>query len=306
MRKLTMIATIVVLGVSGAQARKPAPPTGELLLDMGDPVITARLNGVALRLRVGLEQKDVIELNPDVAARLPAKFEPSFPAEVGRETLSGIAAPVQASIEGRKFLALAASHGRPCCAGVDGAIGVMLLPYATVRFRRAGEGGDGATLSFPMSTNSSRGLEAEKPVGKSSVFLQFSFERPETVATASAGAILAQAYAGEREPGSATTMVAFGVERPVQSVRFARVFTLAGFAFDRLITRTADFGGRHEFPRPAGQPDDIVVNRRIARQEAWPVVVIGRDRLDRCGEALFDTRSRLLTLRCDFAGAPPP
>lgn len=68
-----LLLALAALPAYPAQAAKPPPPpTGELLLDMADPVIRVTIGTVLLRLRVGLEAKRLIELNPDAAARLTA------------------------------------------------------------------------------------------------------------------------------------------------------------------------------------------------------------------------------------------
>lgn len=295
-----MIAAVLMAGAcSPAAARKPPVPTGTLTLDMDDPTVTVDVAGTPLRLRVGLEHKDVIELNPAAAARLPLPFEPGFDAQVGRERLSGIAAGAEAAIDGRRFLALVASHGRDCCAGVDGAIGVGLLPYASVLFRRA-QPTQSETRTLAMAISTERGLESAALAASPYVTAQFSLERADSVATAAAGVILARAHGGTRDAGYGRSIAAFGISRPVQTVRFARPVTIAGFSYDALITRTADFAGRNEFPRPAGEAGDIVVNRKRAPQDAWPVVLIGRDRLDRCDQIRFDRVPLQLSLRCQW------
>jgi hypothetical protein len=82
---------------------------------------------------------------------------------------------------------------------------------------------------------------------------------------------------------------------------FRRPARLAGFRFDRLPVRTADFAGKFEYPVDPDEPendDDIVVKKRMVQQRAWPVVIIGQDRLGSCGEALYDAIAKRLTLRC--------
>ena len=82
--------------------------------------------------------------------------------------------------------------------------------------------------------------------------------------------------------------------------------TLAGFRFDSLRVRTAvHLGGGYQLPRDRAEPGDIVVRKRVRPQEAVPIVLIGRDRLDRCSEIMFDTVSRSLSLRCPFEGLIP-
>jgi len=312
-RATILLALALAATPGSAGARKPTippPPTGELLLDMADPVIVLEVGRVTLRLRVGLEQKRLIELNPDAAERLRTDppdrsfaFEPGFEAQVGRETLKGIQATVPVTINDRKMIVQVASHGRACCVGVDGEIGMGLLPYATIHFVRAGAGDPGRRADFLIDDDSEHGPQATILVGSTPMFVQFSLERPDSVATASAGAILAQAHGGRLDATGSPTVAAFGVERPTATLSFPRRVDVAGFGFDRLPVRIADFAGRFDFPADPTEPGDIVVKKKTEQQAAWPVVMIGRDRMDRCSEALFDTVAHRLTLRCAFDGA---
>ena len=303
-RAIVMLALVALAGCATARPPKePGPPTGELLLDMDEPVIALRIGKVPLRLRVGLEQKRLIELNPDAAERLRANppykkfgFKTGFEAQVGRETLKGIEAAAPITINRRKMLVLVASHGRDCCDGVDGEIGLGLLPYATIRFvRRAAD--PGHSVEFLIDDSSEHGPQTAVSVGRSRIFVQFALDRPQTVATSSAGAILAQRYGG-RLGGRGTIIGAFGVSRPTTLLTLKRPADIAGFRFERLLVRTADFAGKYAFPADPDEPDDIVVRKKTRQQDAWPVILIGRDRLDACSEARYDTIARTLSLRC--------
>ena len=312
--RILLCATLAGLTMmSGpAPARQPAqrPPTGELLLDIADPVILLRIGRVPLRLRVGLEQKRVIELNPDAAERLRAdppsrafRFEPGFEAQVGRESLAGIEAAAPVTINDRKMIVLVASHGRDCCAGTDGEIGLGLLPYATIRFVRTGASTPDRSLDFLIDDSGEHGPQATLQMGGKPLFVQFAFDRSDSVATASAGAILADAHGGRLSAVDAPDIGAFGIARPVALLRFPRPVEIAGFLYAQLPVRTADFAGNFDFPAAPGEAGDIVVRRKVEQQRAWPMVLIGRDRLDRCSEASFDTIAHRLTLRCAFEPA---
>ena len=301
------ILTLALAALSGcATARQAGPPTGELLLDMADPVIAMRIGKVPLRLRVGLEQKRLIELNPDAAERLRAKppdkdfrFETGFEAQVGREILRGIEAAAPITINNRKMIVLVASHGRDCCAGVDGEIGLGLLPYASIRFVRRGVADPGHSAQFLIDDSSEHGPQSAVQIGKDRVYLQFALDRAQSVATSSAGAILARHYGG-RLGGQGTIIGAFGVSRPTTLLTLKRPADLAGFNFERLLVRTADFAGKYTFPSDPdnSEENDIVVKKKVRQQDPWPVVLIGSDRLDACSEARYDTIASTLTLRC--------
>lgn len=304
---LLALAGIAAAGSTRA-AKPPPPPTGELLLDMTDPVLAVSIGAVPLRLRVGLEAKRLIQLNPDAAARLEASppdrkfhFEPGADAQIGRETLKGVEAAAPITLNKRKMMVTVASHGRDCCEGVDGEIGIGLLPYATIRFARAGIADPGHSIDFAIEDDDETGPETAVPVGRGAIRVQFAFGRADSVATSSAGALLAQAHGG-RLTESAPTVAAFGIVRPTAMLDFPRAVTIAGFRFDQLRVRTADFAGNVAFPADPAHDGDILVRKKVEQQPAWPVVLIGRDRLDSCSEALFDTVAKRLTLRCAFDG----
>lgn len=284
---------------------KAKAPVGVVTLDMTDPVITAIVNGVALRLRVGLEQKNVIELNPASVGGLGITFEPGFDADVGRTKIPGISAtpPKPIMIDGRPVIALLSSHGRDCCTGVDGAISATLLPYAAVRFVRFGVAPADHVIDLIVQDDDEHGLETSVAAGKEQVFLQFSLQRADSVMTWSAGAILAQSHGGHFIGPALETIAAFGVKRPARMVAFDRPVTLAGFRFDRLPARIADFAGHYEYPRQGEEDADIVVKGHIKQQEPWPVILIGRDRLDGCTEITLDRQAHRLSLRCALAPA---
>jgi hypothetical protein len=296
MRWLALLAASLAAG--GAASRALPPPTGELRLDIADPVVTVTIAGVPLRLRVDLGQHDVVELNRAAVARLPLPFSPGPTDAVGRVDVPSVVADASFTMNGRPVAVTLASHG-DCCAGVDGAIGPAALPYALVRFvREGGTGGEART--FAMSMDASYGLHTREALGRETLRLGFSLTRGETLATAAAGAILAQAQGGRFEGGYAPVSIAFGIERPARVIVLLRSVTLAGFRFDRIRTRTADYGGRRALPREAVEGGEIVVSRRMPAQREWPAITIGRDRLDRCAEIAFQPAARLLTLRCDF------
>jgi len=308
-----LLASVLIAGADPAAATRikgPAPLRGELVLDMDDPVIELSVGKVPLRLRVALEQKRLVQLNPEAAERLRRKppsrdfaFEPGFEAEVGREVLKGMQAAMPIRMNGLNMLVTAATHERPCCPGVDGEIGVTLLPYATIRFVRANRAPAGQSARFMIDDDDEHGPETGLSYGKDRLFVQFSLSRSETTATFSAGVILARSYGGKLEPGGQDRAGAFGVMRPTRMLAFSRPSSIAGFGFARLPVRTADFAGRFDFPPDPAEADDIVVAKRIEQQRAWPVVLIGRDRLDRCSEAVYAAPRHELTLRCDFGAA---
>lgn len=279
-------------------ARRPPPPSGELLLDAADPVISVEIAGVPLRLRVDLDRQDSVELNPAAAARLPVKWEAGYPMDVGRIRLDSRAAPAILKVEGRTVPTQLAQHGRDCCAGVDGAVGPDLLPFATVRWRRSDAPASTDSVTLPLEVSVATGLSA--PAGVDDLRLRFAFTEAETVGTAAAGATLAQLWGGSWTSAPSRVALAFGVTRPARVMAFARPGLLGGFRFDRLLVRISDFAGDEKLPTDPARPGEVVVARHLPRQHAWPAVTIGNDRLSRCAEIVYQAEPRSLTLNCAF------
>jgi hypothetical protein len=279
-------------------ARASPPPSGDLMLDAADPVISVEIAGVPLRLRVDLDRQNDIELNPAAAARLPLLWETGSPLDVGRVRLSGRLAAATMTVGGRIVPAQIADHGRDCCVGADGAIGPDLLPYASVSWRRTQAPPSDSSLTLPMTASATTGLSV--PADISGVRLRFALGQEESVGTAAAGAALASAWDGRWNGSPRHIVLAFGISRPARMIDFARPGLLAGFRFDRLLVRISDFSGDAKLPTDPDRADDVVVSHHLARQQAWSAVIIGADRLFRCAEITYRANPRSLTLHCAF------
>ncbi|WP_294391145.1 hypothetical protein [uncultured Sphingomonas sp.] len=277
-------------------ARAKPVREGELVLPAADPVIAATIAGVPVRLRVDLDRRTSVELNPDVAARLPLAWEQDIAIEVGRVSLDGRIAIAPLTVAGRTLPIPVASYDRPCCDGVDGAIGADLLPYARVRWVRRDAPANQAVRSLSLEQSGLFGLSS--PVD--GLALRFASAQTETTATAAAGATLAHDHGGGWHGPPRTIRAAFGVSRPVRQLDFARPASLAGFRFDHLLVRISDFAGDRRLPDdPAGR-DEIVVSHALRRQRPWAAVTLGADRLDLCAEITYVAEPRSLILHCAF------
>nr|WP_299597224.1 hypothetical protein [Sphingomonas bacterium] len=286
---------------------RPEPPRfrPELVLDIADPIVEARIGGIALRLRVDLDRRNSLELNPAAAARLPLAFEEGMGLLVGRIELTERNAAAPVTFDGVTVPLTLSTYDRDCCTGSDGAIGPDLLPYERVRFVRSGALGGGAELRLPLVRRAETGLSAVTQTQAGALFVGFSLSQASTLATAAAGAILAKANGGRFVGNGFDVAPAFGVMRPARTIAFDRPPLIAGFRIAEVPVRIGDFRGEHELPREAARRGDIVVQRHRRAQVGWPAIMIGRDRLDRCSEILFRREPTELTLRCAFDAVAP-
>lgn len=286
-----------------ATACAPAPERPrilpELVLDIADPVIEAEVAGTILRLRVDLDRRNTVELGPGAAARLALPFERGTGALVGRVAVAERVAAAPVTIAGVAVPLTLSAFDRECCAGADGAIGPDLLPYERVRFVRSGATPGGEERRYPLVGSAEGGLAVAQTTAAGEIMVRFSLTYPGTLATAAGGAVLAKAQGGRFSGNGYEVTPAFGVSRPARTIALSRPVLLAGFTIREVAVRIGDFRGDHALPVEPVEPGEIVVTRRGPRpQSAWPSILIGRDRLDRCGEIMFRRSPMEITLRC--------
>jgi hypothetical protein len=292
-RRLGLLLPLLVAGCATTPTPPPLPP---LLLDAADPVIAVTIQGVPMRLRVVLDQRNSIELNEDAAARLTLAWQPDVGLNVGRVTLLSEAAIADLRIADFAGKVQVSHHYRACCAGVDGEVGPDVLPYSSVRWERAGAPMPNGARVLPLDQSDTFGLASPDD----GLLLRFDLLRADSTATAAAGAILAKRWGGRWAGAPTTRRAAFGVVRPVRPLAFARPGALAGFRFDQLLVRELDFPGRDALPDDPAEPGEVVVAHPLDRQRPWPAVTFGADRLGRCAEISYAATPRSLTLRCAF------
>jgi len=281
-------------------AHKPPPPSGDLMLDMADPVIAVEIQKIPMRLRVDLDRQDSVELNPAAAARLAVPWYKGEPLDVGRARLPNQVAGVLLKVDNRTLPTEVSQHGRDCCAGVDGVIGPDLLPFATVHWRNSSAPASTTDIVLPLDASETTGLSAASDAGR--VRLRFALDARETIATAAAGAALAHLWGGHWNGRERRVTLVFGIARPARLMAFARPGKIAGFPLDQLLVRLSDFGGDAKLPADPAQAGEFVIAHHLERQSAWPAVTIGADRLSRCGEIVYTAVQHSLTLRCAFEG----
>lgn len=261
----------------------------------------AEIAGQRLRLRVDLDQRDVVELNPDAAARLPLAFGGGFTAQVGRVALPGRQARARLTLAGRTADVIVSEHGRPCCGDGDGALSPTLLPWRSIRFVRRDAPAMPSERSVTLDETEGEGLSfAAAP--DLPIRIQLSLTQPRTVATAAGGARLAARFGGRLAGQVFALPGPFGTSRSARRLELARPALVAGFGIASLPVRIADYRGSTALPAEPARAGDIAVRRRVPRQREWPLVTLGRDRLSACAEIRLDLVTRALTLRCAFAG----
>jgi len=196
---------------------------------------------------------------------------------------------------------------RPAVEGADGLIGPADMPYERVTFTLGAPRGGEATAALPMEFARGAGLSFPLGLGEDVVRVQFSLIKPESMATAGAGALIAAAHGGGWIGEVRDQPIEFGVSRPVRAMWLERAVDLGYFQFRQFLVRTGDNRGNLDLPpEPDADPDEVVVTGG-SRQRAIFALTLGLDRLSQCSRLVWDNGTRRLTLNCtNLLPARPP
>jgi hypothetical protein len=268
-----------LLSVAPVGARQLAPPLdlGAITLDRADPMIDATVAGMPAKLAVTLD--DGVYLSSGFADRVPLRWEQGGYEEVGRTRVPIREAAGEVAVAGATKPMRIDAHQGPCCAGHDGAIGAADLPWSVVRI---GQGGRSPEQRWPAESDEQSGLNIPWRVGTGTIHIILAPDLPETVATASAAAMLAKAYGGRFEGQARQAALAFGVSREVRDMALDQPASLLGFRLERIAVRLADFEGSGRLPQDKAQAEITVRHAPPPPQHGWPAITIGRDLLGRC------------------------
>lgn len=282
--------SLLLLLAAPAGARPTPAPLPPLVLNAAAPQISARIAGQPVTLTVDLGGDPLIQVNPDVAARLPLLREDrgTFRVAVGQTSAAVPFSREMVEIAGRvsdevRVLTpnTAPDGQRP---GSDGIIGLALLPHAVVELRyraatagdrtasvAAGRGGRSSSIGFPWALPNADEIEIElEPL------------RATSVASVAGASRIAAVADGRLQGPVRRVMIGYGVARPVRRLVLARPITIAGVRVGDMDVRLYDWAGRAELP-PDGDADDaaVVIGKR-GRQRGWPILKLGHDVLSRC------------------------
>lgn len=297
-RRVPALLSLTILLVPPAVGRRPPPPPdlGTVTLDRADPVVEARVAGVPARLAVVLD--DGVFLAPTFADRVPLAWEKAGHEEVGRVRVAVRDAAGEIAIAGVVQPMRVTVHDGPCCGGHDGAIGAADLPWSVVHLGRESARPE---QRFPAESDDQSGLNMPWRVGSGTIHVVLSPDLAETVATASAAAILVQTYGGHFEGQARQATLAFGVAREVRDLALDRPASLLGFPLGRIAVRLADFEGSGKLPQDKAGEGILVRHAPQAPQHSWAAITVGRDLLGRCARISVYRDEAMIGLACDPA-----
>jgi hypothetical protein len=288
------------LALAGARA-----PAGELVVT-GDGVVPATVNGVPGRIRIDPAVPALPMLATPWANRASLRPGPfAFAFLVGPEQVLGVTAVGRIGV-GDGAAARRRRIGwtqRPYIGTADGVIGPGGLPQQVIRFVLRPSLPGERSLVLPLVDEGGLfggwgGTYALIEVGGAPMRIRFDPHHPRTLATAGAGVRLAAAHDARIGGEVESLEIAFGIARPVRTLRLARPLAIGPLTLSTLGVRTADFGNAAAIREEGGDPDEIVVTAGRRRNANRDRIALGADSLARCSSIVFDKRARQIRLTC--------
>ena len=289
---------------------------------MGDAPVAARLNGVPVMVRIDPGAPGIPLFDHAAAMRAGVKSGMlgfSFGFSVGGQ--GAMHASGTATIDlgtgqftrrvgwpqrPRNLAADAAWHDHPYSRIGDGTIGPGAVPEPVVRFvLRPAQPGE-RTIALPMIDGGGvfgrfAGLFARIMVGGEPMRVRFDPWHAHTIANAGAGRRLADIHGGRLTGEAVPVEIAFGIARPVRTMRLATPLTIGPVTLATIGVRTSDASVTDAIPEteaPAADPDEIVVTAKGKHDPDRDRLSLGADTLARCSSIVFDKDAKVIRLTC--------
>jgi hypothetical protein len=300
-----ILRNLLLLILFGLIPATPAAAADLTLEEAGGFMIDAQVNGRPVRLHVSTAAPGYIILNPAAAQRVGLRASMTRAQTfVGPVRLRGSTKAADVTVGGTKSERRILWWDRDVVPGADGLIGAADIPFDRVTFRfRQAEPGE-RVLQLPMDYDRSSGLTHRLPLGGQQLIVQLTPHKPDSIATAAGGSLIAQHHGGAWAGEARSQSISFGVLRPVRPLALGRALPIAALDLTRLLVRTHDNRGNAQLPAEGGaDPDEIVVTAN-SRQKPRYVLSLGRDWLAPCSSMTWDNRTRLLALSCRASTTP--
>jgi hypothetical protein len=240
-------------------------------------------------------------LNPRLAFRLPVgRSRCRTGSVIGPVRLEGACKETWIDMSGIRFRRYVTWYAASPIGGADAVIGAIDLPHQVIRFELGPATSGERAVSLPLAEATGRGLGfgTEIMLNRKPVQVYFRLKRTQTLATATAGSVIAAAQGGHLVGDPGPMLIDLGVARPVQMMRLDRPLAIGPLSIDRLAVRVADYGRTRISKVQPADPNEIVVTGTRRRDRRYDWLSVGSDALAGCSSLTIDKKRKTLTLSC--------
>jgi len=289
------IAFLIAAPGVGLAAGKSAAP---LIVQVGKPV-QGKVNGVSSQFEITPDGLTYPVLNSDTVKRVGLGATPlvGIEARIGSVKIPGRTGVTRFELGGAPFKARALWFARPIAPNADGRLGPGAVPQSVVTFVLRAPDAHEKLTSLPLVTQSNRtGLVVQ--VGGQDLFIGFSPDRSNSLATAGAGKRLADVYGGQLTGPEHQALIGLGVTRPVRDIRLSKPLMIGPLAINGFKTRIWDGGSLSGVADADIDPGEIVVTAQRPKIKPDYFLNLGSDALQACSSLTFDKARKIITLSC--------
>lgn len=306
--RASILATALALCASQAAAQTSDAPSTDLNVRVGDTVAMT-INDQPVRFRLAPDAVSVPTVNADVAEKIGLK--PSMVGYVyfiGTVKIALRTDNVKYRLGNRSFKSRTAFSDRQMVRGADGVAGPETFPFRRTMFTlRDPQAGDKA-MTFPLDKGLGRSQTGVKmDVGGRPVYAAFSFDRAESIVTATGGQWIADANGGRFNGDARQAPILYEVSRPIRRLELDRPLMLGGLEIRNLAVRVSDMGNAQGIPDGAVSEqdlDEIVVTGESKRKVPTQRLYIGLDTIGHCASLTYDFEAGTVTLMCPSQPSP--
>ena len=181
-------------------------------------------------------------------------------------------------------------------------VGPYAIPAPIIRFAlRAAQPGE-TIFSVPLASADKWWVATTpKQIGKKKVYFAFAPQFETTLASAAAGASIAENYGGEFVGDAQQILISHNVARPARPVRLKSPLSFGPMNISKILVRNRDYGDANsikEAKAADANDDEILVQARRKGTDPAYVVYIGNDMLKNCSSITYDKPAKTITLSC--------
>jgi hypothetical protein len=264
----------------------------------GDGVVPARIGGQAARVRISPWAPAAPTLNPEFASAIGlhgGMF--GFSVKVGPVKVGAQSSVTRLELGTAGFKRRVVWFDRAYARGADAAVGPGGLPVDIVRFQLRPPLAGERTVALPLVQKMFQPTYAQVVVGGRALAVLFDPQHDRSLATAGAGQSIAAVYGGQLTGEAGQAEVAFGIMRPIRTMRLNAPLLVGPLRFDAVTVRIGDNGTTAGIADANADPDEIVVTAR-GNNNRRDTLIVGRDQLAHCSSIVFDKPARQIRLTC--------